>query len=40
MYRDIDSLIIYRKSAQNGILAEMRDIFRDFDQKDYDKEEA
>lgn len=35
MYRDIDSLIIYRKSAQSGILANMRDIFRDFYKKDY-----
>ncbi len=39
MYRDIDSLIIYRKSAQSGILADMRDIFFDFHSGNYDKDE-
>ena len=38
MYKDIDSLIIYRKSATQGILKEMRDIFYDFYNCEYDKE--
>ncbi len=38
MYRDIDSLIIYRKSALQEILKEMRDIFYEFDNKEYDKD--
>lgn len=38
MYKDIDSLIIYRKSATQGILKEMRDIFYDFYNCGYDKE--
>lgn len=40
MYKDIDSLIIYRKSATQGILKEMRDIFYDFYNCEYDKREA
>lgn len=38
MYRDIDSLIIYRKSTLQEILKEMRDIFYEFDNKEYDKD--
>lgn len=38
MYKDIDSLIIYRKSATQGILKEMRDIFYEFYNCEYDKE--
>lgn len=37
MYKDIDSLIIYRKLEKNSILAAMGEIFRDFESDNYDK---
>ena len=39
MYRDIDSLIIYKKNISSGIIRSMRDIFYDFSTGDYDKDE-
>ncbi len=37
MYRDIDSLIIYRKSGEESIIANMSEIFREFETGNYDK---
>ena len=37
MFRYIDSLIVYRKSAQNNILEKMGEIFRTFDDGDYER---
>lgn len=37
MYKDIDSLIIYRKSGENSILGAMGEIFRDFESGNYDR---
>ena len=39
MYKYVDKLIVYRKSAKEGILKEMSDIFREYDSDNYDKEE-
>ncbi len=39
MYKDIDSLIIYRRSAKHRILSGMRDIFYKFDNCEYDRHE-
>ncbi len=39
MYREIDSLIIYRDNVRNTILSDMGEVFRDFYDGDHDRED-